>query len=424
MKAVLRTKLVRKKILKVFLIVLFVRTSLYIPVPYLPLDCISQVETLGPNVSFFRILTGGSSYLALGSLGILPYINSSILMQLLTSISPRLDSLRKDGGELGDYQIVRETRLLTFGWALLLSFFVAYKVVKPLIFDCSDLQIALIVWTLTLGSMISMWAAEAITSEEIGNGSSILIFTNIVANIPRNLKGLILFYTSSYHVVDNLRLVIGILVYCFFLIMIIIFQDAYKRIDIVSIREIGSDTSDSRLSIGKKLSYIPLKLNVGGITPLIFSSALVSLLLYPTQILLASDLISKEIPFFKFIILPFLGILYCYFILFFNAVYTLLLLQPSRLAWNLLIGGYLIPEIGMGVEPTSLYLEKILNRLSLISGIFLIFLVFCSFMLGSFLKIRFIRNITSLLILVGVVTDISSRIKGYFIDNEYTELLQ
>ena len=146
------------KILKILGLLILIRLGLYIPVPGVDLDIFSQNQITNSMFGFAKNLTG-SSFLGVGSLGILPYINSSIVIQLLTPIIPYLEKLQKEEGELGRRQINRYTRYLTFGWALILSSAIAFFFIKPVIFNW-NLGLALnIIASLTTGSMISMWFA-------------------------------------------------------------------------------------------------------------------------------------------------------------------------------------------------------------------------------------------------------------------------
>jgi preprotein translocase subunit SecY len=179
------TNLLRQKIIKILSFLIVIRLALYIPIPGIDLDIFSQNQTTNSVLGIARNLTG-SSFLGIGSLGILPYINSSIVIQLLTPLIPTLERLQKEEGELGQQQIRRYTRYLTFGWAIVLSTVAAFVIVKPIVFNWS-LGVGLkIIAALTTGSMLSMWLAELITNEQLGNGSSMIIFINIIGSLPTN----------------------------------------------------------------------------------------------------------------------------------------------------------------------------------------------------------------------------------------------
>jgi preprotein translocase subunit SecY len=175
--------ILQKKILKILGLLLLIRLGLYIPVPSVDLDILSTTQATNPFLGLAKNLTG-STFLGIGSLGILPYINASIVIQLLTPVIPSLERLQKEEGELGRQQINLYTRYLTLGWALVLSIGIAFVIVKPLVFNWSLLLAFKIIIALTTGSMLSMWFAELITNENLGNGSSMVIFINIIGGIP------------------------------------------------------------------------------------------------------------------------------------------------------------------------------------------------------------------------------------------------
>jgi preprotein translocase subunit SecY len=183
------TNLLKQKIFKILGLLIFIRLGLYIPVPSVDLDIFSQNQVVNPLFGFAKNLTG-SSFLGIGSLGILPYINSSIIIQLLTPIIPSLERLQKEEGELGRQQINRYTKYLTLGWALVLSTVCAFVLVKPVVFNWCLVLALKIILSLTVGSMLSMWFAELITNENLGNGSSMIIFINIIGGLPANISGL------------------------------------------------------------------------------------------------------------------------------------------------------------------------------------------------------------------------------------------
>ena len=154
--------LLKGKIFKILFLLLLVRLGLYIPVPNVDLNIFSQNQIANSTFGFAKNLTG-SSFLGVGSLGIIPYINASIIIQLLTSVVPSLERLQKEEGEYGRQQITRYTRYLTFVWALVLSSGVALFLVKPVVFDWSLLLACKVILSLTTGSILSMWFAELIT---------------------------------------------------------------------------------------------------------------------------------------------------------------------------------------------------------------------------------------------------------------------
>ena len=408
------TTLLQAKIAKILGLLLLVRLCLYIPVPNVDLDIFSQGQVLNPMFGFAKTLTG-SSFLGLGSLGILPYINASIIIQVLTPLIPSLEKLQKEEGEIGRQKLSRYTRFLTFGWALVLSTAIAFFLVKPVVFNWS-LGLALkIVLSLTTGSILSMWFAELITEEKLGNGSSMLIFINIVGTIPNNFNDLIKSLTNRSYLSNIIFGCQGVFLYLFIVGIIVVFQDAYKKINIVSAKQLSLNYSEQKQSTND--SYIPIKLNQGGIMPLVFSSTIATVLYYPLQIFTDSDF-GRSLTFLPSI-LPFYSFgLNIILVIFFSCFYALLVLKPNDIAQNLAKMSYSIPGIRQGKQ-TKQYLEQIVSRLSFMGGLFLAFLAFFPFLLGSIFHFSFFKNVTSLLILIGVITDVTAQIRGYLISRNY-----
>jgi len=410
--------LLKAKVTKILFLLLLVRLGLYIPVPNVDLDIFSQNQNLNPIFNFAKSVTG-SSFLGIGALGILPYINASIIIQLLLPVIPKLDQLQKEEGEFGRQKITRYTRYIAFIWALLLSLGITIFLVKPVVFDWS-IKLALeIVLALTTGSMLSMWFAELITEEGLGNGSSMLIFINIVGSIPNSFSDLnkILLNNSSYF--DNIKTIgQGLIFYIFVVAIIILFQDSYKKVDIVSAKQLNMNYSGQAQQLSEfKNSYIPLKVNQGGIMPLVFSSTIAVFLTYPIQFLVTSEF-GSNFAFLKTFSSFYSVTLNIVLVVFFSCFYATLVLKPDDISQNLAKMTYSIPGVRQGKETTK-YLEKTVARLAVIGGLFLAFLAFFPLLIGNFFQINLFKNVTSLLILIGVITDVTSQIRGYLVARKY-----
>lgn len=409
--------LLKKKIIKILGFLILIRLGLYIPIPNIDLDIFSQNQITNPLFGFAKNLTG-SSFLGIGSLGILPYINSSIVIQLLTPVIPKLEKLQKEEGELGRQQISQYTRYLTFGWALVLSAGVAFILVKPIVFNWNILLALKIILSLTVGSMLSMWFAELITNENLGNGSSMIIFINIIGGIPSNFNE----FTKSLNNVTGLNNFLTLLgtfaIYIIIVTIIVLVQDSYKKVNIVSARQLNFNYLEQNQQGSElKNSYIPIKLNQGGIMPLVFSTTIAGVLFYPLQLLFTtifssnSNSLTSLLTFFSF------G-LNLILVVFFSSFYALLVLKPTDLSENLTKMAYSIPGLKQGNETTE-YLEKIITRLAFMGGLFLAFLAFFPFLVGNLFQFNIFKNLTSLIILIGVITDISSQIRGYLVSQNY-----
>jgi len=409
--------LLQKKIIKIFGFLILIRLSLYIPVPNVDLEIFSQNQVENPLFGLAKNLTG-STFLGIGSLGILPYINSSIVIQLLTPIIPSLEKLQKEEGELGRRQITKYTRYLTLGWALILSSGVAFILVKPVVFNWNILLAFKIILSLTTGSMLSMWFAELITKENLGNGSSMIIFINIIGGLPSSISEFKGNIENSSSVNSLWAFFCAYLVYLIIVALIILVQDSYKKVNIVSARQLNFNYLEQSSPSGKlKNNYIPIKLNQGGIMPLVFSTTIATFLFYPCQLILSKILtteggqLTNILTFFSFS-------LNLVLVVFFSTFYALLVLKPKDLSDNLTKMAYNVPGFKQGKETTR-YLEKVVSRLSFMGGIFLAFLAFFPILIGNLFQFNIFKNLTSLIILIGVITDVTSQVKGYLVSQNY-----
>jgi len=409
--------LLKEKLLKILGLLILVRLGLFIPVPSVDLDIFSQNQITNPLFGFAKNLTG-SAFLGIGSLGILPYINASIVIQLLTPVIPSLERLQKEEGELGRQQISKYTRYLTFGWALVLSIGVAFILIKPVIFNWTPILAGKIILSLTTGSMLSMWFAELITNENLGNGSSMIIFINIIGGLPPSINEFSKTLSSTSNFNGLITLISVLAVYLFIVSVIVIVQDSYKKVPIISAKQLNFNYLEQAPKDAElKNSYIPIKLNQGGIMPLVFSTTIATFLFYPIQLLLtgifafASSQLTGVLTFVSFglnIIL----------VVFFSSFYALLVLKPKDLSENLTKMAYNIPGLKQGKDTTQ-YLEQVISRLAFMGGLFLAFLAFFPFVVGNLFNFTIFKNLTSLIILIGVITDVSSQIRGYLVSQNY-----
>jgi preprotein translocase subunit SecY len=410
--------LLKAKITKILCLLLLVRLGLYVPIPSVDLDIFAQNQSVNPVFNFAKTLTG-SSFLGIGALGILPYINASIIIQLLIPVIPKLEQLQKEEGEFGRQQITRYTRYLAFVWSIFLSVGIAFFLIRPVVFDWNFILALKIILSLITGSMLSMWFSELITEEGLGNGSSMLIFINIIGSIPNSFANIsnALFEEASY-LSNLLTLCQGLLFYLFVVTVVIVFQDSYKKISIISAKQLTGDYVGQNQKISElKNTYIPLKVNQGGIMPLVFSSTIAVFLTYPLQLFLNSGFALN--PSVATNILTFYSIaLNIILVVFFSCFYAALVLKPEDISQNLAKMAYSIPGIRQGKETTK-YLEKTVARLSFIGGLFLSFLSFFPLLVGNVVKISLFKNVTSLLILIGVITDVTSQIRGYLVSRKY-----
>nr|YP_009394185.1 SecY-type transporter protein [Rhodomela confervoides]ARW62747.1 SecY-type transporter protein [Rhodomela confervoides] len=408
-----RTKLVQK--IFITLIILFVsRVGIFIPIPGINHE--ELIESIGQNtiVNFLNIFSGGGfSTIGIFSLGIIPYINSSIITQLLIKVIPQLEEIQKNEGELGKQKISKITRYLTAIWALIQSLSISLWI-KPYTFNWNSNFLIESILTLTTGSIIIMWFSEIITEYGIGNGASLLIFQNIISNIPKNLQSYKLDNTS------NSITVLCLLLICIIILMInILIQDSKRKISIISAKQLGEQSKIN------PQNYIPLRLNQGGVMPIVFASAAIALPQYIlSSINDSKGLLSKTINFILSNSLSYLTI-YSIFIITFSYFYSSIILNPKDIAENLQKMGASIPSIRPGLE-TIEYLNKIINKLTFIGSVFLFIIAQCPFIIFKITQISLLQGLgtTSLLILVGVAIDTAKQIQTYIISEQYDNMME
>ena len=257
--------------------------------------------------------------------------------------------------------------------------------------------------------MLSMWFAELITKENLGNGSSMIIFINIVGGLPASLSDFFSGKNSATSVF------ISYTIYLLIVALIVLVQDSYKRINIVSAKQLNFNYEQASSGSSLKTSYIPIKLNQGGIMPLVFSTTIATFLFYPLQILLSQVFsqgqLTNLLTFSSFA-------LNLVLVVFFSTFYSLLVLKPKDLSDNLTKMAYNIPGLKQGQETTQ-HLEQVISRLAFMGGIFLAFLAFFPILIGNLFQFNIFKNLTSLIILIGVVTDVTSQIKGFLVSQNY-----
>ena len=408
---------IQSRVILTFLLIILSRFGTFIPVPGVDHDAFYQSISNNPIVSFLNIFSGGGfASIGVFALGIVPYINASILIQLGTTSIPSLEKLQKEEGEAGRQKISQITRYIALGWAIIQSVGVSFWV-RPYVFNW-DIQFVIeMTLALTTGSMLVMWISEQITEKGIGNGASMLIFVNIISGLPKLIQ------KSSGSIEDKSNLFELFALALIFLIMIIgiiFIQEGTRRIPIISARQLGKG------QIQNKTSYLPLRLNQGGVMPIIFASAFLVLPAYVSQIttnpiiLSIATLLSPSSA-NKGIYLLF----YFLLILFFSYFYASLILNPSDVSKNLKKMESSIPGIRPGKATTD-YLQKTLNRLTFLGALFLAFIALVPSLIESITNISTFKGLgaTSLLILVGVAIDTSKQVQTYLISKNYENILK
>ena len=406
----------RDKIFITIIILITARLGVFIPVPGIDHSSLYSSFTKNGFVNFLNIFSGGGlSTIGVFALGIVPYINSSIMVQILTKIIPELENLQKDEGASGRQKITQLTRYLTLLWGLIQSSIVAFWV-KPYVFNWNVYFLIDIILALTTGSIIIMWFAEVISEYGIGNGASLLIFQNIVSGIPKifthyNIQ------LNSKGTTSNVMLIL--VIFIAMLMTTISMQEGKRKIPIISAKQL------SKIQNLSPQSYIPLKVNQGGVMPLVFASAAMALPNYFIQRDITRETIVKT--FLRLLIsnsFVYLS-LYCVLILLFSYFYSSLILNPEDIAKNLKKMGASIPEIRPGFD-TIKYLDRILNKLTFLGAIFLFIIAFVPSIISSLTGNQSFRGfgVTSLLILVSVAIDTAKQIQTYIISQQYDNMME
>lgn len=404
----------KTKLLVTLLILILARLGIFIPIPNIDHD--TFYSSIGQNalINFLNIFSGGGfSTIGMFALGIVPYINASIIIQLLTKIIPELENLQKEEGEAGRRKITQITRYLTLIWAITQSFAIALWI-KPYVFDWNFNFIIDCILTLTTGSIIIMWLSELITEYGIGNGASLLIFQNIISGIPKNIQN---YSINIFNLKQITPIVILFSLFLFMLSITILIQEGTKKITIISAKQLNKTNQiDSK-------SYIPLKMNQGGVMPIVFASAAMTIPSYLIEI--SNNNIIKNILELFSPSGPLYIVLYGILIIIFSYFYSSLILSPDDVAKNLKKMGASIPGIRPG-DNTSKYLKTILDRLTFLGSIFLFSVALIPSIIANITHINAFQGLgaTSLLILVGVAIDTAKQIQTYIISEKYNSMIQ
>ena len=415
-----KIKDLRNKILFTIFIILIFRIGAVIPVPYIDVAALQSASEQGVTNEFFSylsILTGGGlEYGAIFAMSVTPYINSSIIVQLLCVAIPVLERWQKEGEE-GQKKLAQLTRYATVVLALIqgIAYFIylnnsGYLSVKG---GATVFAAFVIVLAFTAGSALVMWLGEQIDTKGIGNGISILLFAGIISRGPQALNALISYWKLKQYVA-----VIGILIGFLAVIAFVVWMTAAeRRIPVQYAKRVVGNKM-----YGGQNTHIPIKVNMSGVMPIIFAS---SILMLPTMILgFMKDTDSfwyKALSLFSV-----QGLFYAavYFILIIGFAYFYATIQfnPVEMANNLRKNGGAIPGIRPG-KPTSDFISKILSRITLMGAIFLSVIAILPIVIGSVGGINISLGGTSVLIMVGVALDTVRNLESQMMMRHYKGFL-
>ncbi len=397
------------------------RIGTFITVPGIDPSALAQLfaEQKGTILEMFNMFSGGAlERFSVFALGIMPYISASIIMQLLTVVSPSLEQLKKEG-ESGRRKITQYTRYGT----LILATFQAIGISVALEGQDVVVQAGIgfkvtATFTLVSGTMFLMWLGEQITERGIGNGISMIIFTGIVAGLPGAIGGTLeLTRTGQLHFLALIFLFVLIIAVTAFVVFV---ERGQRRITVnYAKRQIG------RKVYAAQASHLPLKLNMAGVIPPIFAS---SIILFPATLggWFAS---SEDMGWLKLIIqslspgqLPYV-IFYAVAIIFFSFFYTALVFNPKETADNLKKSGAFIPGIRPG-QHTAQYIDLVMSRLTFVGSLYIALVCLLPEFINFQWSVPFYFGGTSLLIIVVVTMDFMSQIQAHMISHQYEGLMK
>ncbi len=405
----------RKKIIITLALLAIFRVGAHIPVAGVDATKLSALFGQGNLLGLFDLFTGGALMrFSIFAMGIVPYINASIIMQLLTVVVPQLEALQKEG-EMGRKQIAQYVRYMTVGLAGFQSFGMAFWL-RGVIQETVPFPLFLItcILTLTAGSILVMWLGELITERGIGNGASLIIFIGIVSRIPTYVGQTVTLVRGGASIFGVLILLASFL---FMIVAIIYVQEGQRKIQVQYAKRVVG-----RKMYGGGSTYIPLRINQGGVIPIIFAS---SVLLFPATI-------AQFMPMFPFPQLAsFLSpghvwymLFYFALIFFFTYFYTAITFNPVELAENIKKYGGFVMGIRPG-KPTADYFEYTISRLTLVGALFLGLIAVLPTIVEGVTQISSFQGLgsTALLIVVGVALDLVRQIETHLVTRQYEGLL-
>ncbi|HXC56284.1 MAG TPA: preprotein translocase subunit SecY [Rhizomicrobium sp.] len=397
------------------------RLGTYIPMPGIdPAELGRQLsQQSGGLLDVFNVLAGGAiSRMAIFSLGIMPYISASIIIQLMTTVFPELENLKKEG-EAGRKIINQYTRYGTVALAAIQAYGIAlglehwgHVVIAPGLF----FRLSAVV-TLTGGTVLLMWIGEQITSRGVGNGISLIIFAGIVARFPQYIGQA--FESVRTGAIGPMIVIVGLLFIAALVTGIVFMERAQRRLLVqYPKRQVGNKM------YGGESSHLPLKLNVSGVIPPIFAS---SILLLPTTV---AGFNAQSIPDWLQTVVTYIShgqplylVLYALMILFFSFFYTSIVFNPEETADNLKKYGGFIPGIRPG-KKTAEHIDYVLTRITVIGALYLAAVCLLPEIAFSYYNIPFYLGGTSILIVVSVTMDTVAQIQSHLIAQQYEGLIK
>lgn len=406
--------------------ILIFRIGSFIPIPGINISILQKflIQKHNSILEIFNLFSGGSlNRASIFALGVMPYISASIIIQLLSVVCSSLKELKKEG-EFGKNKINQYTRFITFFLACAQSFSVIIGLpyipgMKNIIIRSGFEFYFPAVTSLVTGTIFLMWLGELITEKGLGNGISLIIFSGILAGLPKSIAN-----TLEYFFLNQLNLF-----YCFLILitmvfviyLVVVIEQSQRNIVVYYARQ-----QQNRNMYLKNSNYLPLKLNMAGVVPVIFSS---SIILFPSMIATYfHNIFHEQKWFFSFLFslrpnhfLYFL--IYIFLIIFFCFFYTGLIFNVKDTSDNLKKSGAFLPGIRPGIQ-TAKYINKIVLRLTFIGSLYTVFICLMPEIMRYFFHVPFYFGGTSLLIIVVVIIEFITQIQTFIMSTQYTSVLK
>ena len=406
-----------KRLLITIGILLLIRIGTFLPVPGINLsDLEFYLQSHSITRNLVSTFSGDDTFvIGLFTLNIFPYINASILVQLILGLSPKLAKLQKEGDLEGRRSINRLTRAITLMWAIIQSVSLTLYL-KQILFNWNlSLAFEIVVW-LTTGAMIVLWLSELITDYGLGNGASLLIYTNIISNLPNLTKTIFAGNSENFTLFSE----IGVILLIFTSLYGIVFlQEGVRIIPLISSKQLNQSSLQDSVTSN---NYIPLRFNQAGVMPIILTTAILVVPNYISNLGLFPK-IDLPINFDSLKFVYWIG--YFILILAFSSFYSTIVLNPKDISDQLQKMAVTIPGIRPGIQ-TTFYLKQIMKRITLIGATMLASLVTIPNFIESTLNITNLNGLstTSFLILAGVVLDLVREVKNIYYSNVYNNMYQ
>lgn len=409
---------IRRKVLITAAILVIYRLVAHIPVAGIDRSSLQALFAGSPLLSLLDVFSGGTlANFSIMALGLTPYINASIILQLMTYVIPKLEELSKEG-EYGQEKINQYTRFLTIPLAAMQSFGM-YSLLRGqgIISTLSPMLLGALIVSMTAGSVVAIWLGELITEYGISNGISFLIFSGIVARLPVSMG-------QSFAIIspeDFLKVGIFLALAVVIIGVIVFMNEATRQIPINYARRVGRT--------GLKSSYLPLRLNQAGVIPIIFAVSLVLLPSLISQFLSGID--NQRISEIAFMISQafnpqsfMYNLIYFFLVFGFTYFYTSVVFNPEKISENLQKSGGFIPGIRPG-EQTTKYLSNVLNRITLVGATFLGLIAILPSFFQNFIGVSNLAiGGTGILIVVSVVLEFTRELEAQLVMKRYDSFIR